>query len=67
MTKDGNLSEREMRTLNKAWGILSKWTEIQERDAESHGYEPDTDYCYTNAMYAVVGLCEFMNNYGKEA
>lgn len=63
MTKDGNLNKREMQTLNKAWEILSKWSEWAEEDADAHGYEADTDYCYSNAMAAVVGLCEFINNY----
>lgn len=65
MTKDGKLSKRDMDTLNKAWEILSRWTEIQEADAERHGYEPDTDYCYTNAMAAVAGLCEFIGEYER--
>ena len=63
MTKNGKLSNREMETLHKAWTILSRWTEVQEEDAERHGYEPDTDYVYSSAMNAVCGLCEFVNNY----
>lgn len=57
MTKDGKLNKREMETLNKAWAILSKWTEtMEEQDA-------DTTYEYDSAMNAVCGLCEFINNY----
>ena len=63
MTKDGKLSKRDMATLNRAWEILSRWTEWAENDAEGNGYEADTDYLYNNAMYAVAGLCEFVNGY----
>lgn len=63
MTSKGKLSKRDMATLNKAWDILSRWTEWAEADADEHGYEADTDYCYSSAMNAVVGLCEFLHNY----
>lgn len=63
MTKNGKLSKRDMATLNKAWEILSRWTEWAENDAESNGYEADTDCCYNDAMSAVVGLCDFIENY----
>ena len=61
--KNGKLSQREMATINKAWEILSAWTEWAEEDADKHGYEADTDYLYNHAMYAVAGLCEFVSNY----
>lgn len=61
--KNGQLSKREMQTIESAWEILSKWTEWVEKDAEKHGYEPDTDYCYSVAMNAVCGLCEFTESY----
>lgn len=60
MTKDGKLSKRDMATLDKAWEILSRWSEWAEKDAEAHGYEAETDYAYNSAMNAVVGLCEFI-------
>lgn len=63
MTKNGKLSKREMETLRRAWTILSDWTQWDEEDADANGYEADTDYCYTSAMNAVCGLCEFINNY----
>lgn len=63
MTKTGKLSKRELETLNKAWEILSRWSEKAEEDADRHGYEADTDYVYSSAMNAVCGLCEFINNY----
>lgn len=59
--KNGKLNQREMATLNSAWGILSRWADWAEEDAQKHGYEPDTDYAYNNAMYAVAGLCEFIS------
>lgn len=61
--KNGKLNKREMATLNKAWEILSRWSETAEEKADRNGYEADTDYLYSNAMTAVVGLCEFINNY----
>lgn len=63
MTKNGKLSKTEMATLNKAWAILSRWTEWAEADADKHGYETDTDFAYNNAMNAVCGLCEFISEY----
>lgn len=63
MTKDGKLSKRDMDTLNRAWEILSRWTERAEEDADRLGYEADTDYAYSSAMNAVCGLCEFIGNY----
>lgn len=66
MTNTGKLNKREMDTLNKAWTILSRWTEWAEEDADRLGYEADTDYAYSSAMNAVCGLCEFINNYEGE-
>ena len=66
MTKTGKLSKRELETLNKAWEILSRWSEVKERKAERNGYEVDTDCLYNDAMNAVAGLCEFVNNYKGE-
>lgn len=66
MTKTGKLNKRELETLNKAWEILSRWSEVKEREAERNGYEVDTDYLYNDAMNAVAGLCEFVNNYDVE-
>ena len=63
MNKNGKLSKYELATLNKAWGILSRWTEWADEDADNHGYEADADYTYSSAMNAVAGLCEFINNY----
>lgn len=65
MTKDGKLSKRDMECLNRAWDILSRWTEWAEEDADAHGYEADTSYEYSSAMNAVCGLCEFIRNYEK--
>ena len=61
MTKDGKLSKRDMSTLNKAWEILSDWTQVMEDDDDS----VLDDYVYSSAMNAVCGLCEFIQNYGK--
>lgn len=65
MTKNGKLSKRDMTTLNKAWEILSRWTEIYEgEEVEEDGcVDAEYEYLYSNAMTAVVGLCEFINNY----
>lgn len=63
--KNGNLSKSELATLEKAYSIMSKWTEWAEEDADFHGYEPDCDYAYTHAMYAVTGLCEFLSERGN--
>lgn len=57
MTKTGKLSKREMDTLNKAWEILSRWTEVAEDD------ETTDEWLYDMAMNAVAGLCEFVNSY----
>ena len=58
--RTGKLSKRDMDTLNKAWGILSRWTEIAED-------RPEIDeYLYDTAMNAVCGLCEFIENYEVE-
>jgi hypothetical protein len=70
MTKNGKLSKRDMAALNKAWGILSRWTEVYEADVceveESDDdccMDAEYEYLYDNAMTAVAGLCEFINNY----
>ena len=63
MTSKGKLSKRDMATLNKAWGILSKWTEVYEEVEEDGCVEAEYEYLYDNAMAAVAGLCEFVNNY----
>ena len=60
MTSKGKLSKRDMATLDKAWEILSRWSEKAEENNET-----DT-YLYDMAMSAVAGLCEFINEY-KEA
>lgn len=57
MTKTGKLNRREMETLNKAWEILSRWSEKAEDNDEVD------EYLYDVAMNAVAGLCEFVNNY----
>lgn len=61
MTKDGKLSKRDMNTLNRAWEILSDWTQVAE-DKDENIVD---DYVYSNAMSAVVGLCEFIGNYER--
>lgn len=63
MTKDGKLSKRDMEALNKAWGILSKWTEAAEERTDPNLMTGNEDYLYTHACYAITGLCEFINNY----
>ena len=65
MTKTGKLNKRELETLNRAWAILSKWTEIYEGESveEDGCIEPEYEYLYDNAMSAVCGLCEFVSNY----
>ena len=67
MTKNGKLSKRDIETLNRAWGILSRWTEIYESDSESEDccVDPDYEYMYDNAMAAVAGLCEFIHEYER--
>lgn len=62
MTKDGKLSKRDMATLDKAWEILSRWTEIyeQEEEQEDECVDPEYEYMYDSAMNAVCGLCEFI-------
>lgn len=57
MTKDGKLSKRDIQTLDKAWEILSRWSEKAEDNDEVD------EYLYDVAMNAVCGLCEFVNNY----
>ena len=59
MTKDGKLSKRDMDTLNRAWAILSRWTETEEESGNSD------EYLYDVAMNAVCGLCEFIGNYER--
>lgn len=49
--------------MNKAWTILSDWTQVTE-DRMEEGDDFD-DYVYSSAMNAVVGLCEFIGNYEK--
>lgn len=66
MTKDGKLSKREMDTLNKAWGILSKWADKAEEKTDPYLMTGNEDYLYTHACYAITGLCEFINNYEGE-
>ncbi len=62
--RTGKLSKRDMDTLNKAWDILSRWTEWAEDngmdDVQVSGYQYDV------AMNAVCGLCEFIENYEME-
>ena len=58
--KNGKLSKREMETLNRAWDILSRWTDYDEE----HGTQDE--YVYDVAMNAVAGLCEFINNYERQ-
>lgn len=67
MTKNGKLSKRDIQTLDKAWGILSKWTEIYENDNESEDgcVNSEYEYMYDNAMAAVAGLCEFIHEYER--
>ena len=62
VTKNGKLSKRDMNTLNKAWEILSDWTQVME----DNDADVEEDYVYSNAMSAVVGLCEFIGNYETE-
>lgn len=57
MTKAGKLSNREMETLNRAWDILSRWTEVAEDN------EATDEWLYDMAMNAMAGLCEFVSNY----
>lgn len=67
MTKTGKLSKRDMATLNKAWEILSDWSQLFEDKAIEEEHEELLEgYEYTSAMNAVCGLCEFITNY-KEA
>lgn len=60
MTKNGRLSNRDMATIEKAYEILSDWTQIIE---DKEGDEAWDDYVWNSAMNAVAGLCEFVNNY----
>lgn len=64
MTKTGKLSKRDMATLNKAWNILSDYT--QARDDNEDYNELCEDHLYINAMSAVCGLCEFIGNYEED-
>lgn len=61
--RNGKLSKRELETLNKSWGILSRWTEKMEEDNDIDTLDEEQDYLYTHACYAVTGLCEFIGNY----
>jgi len=63
MTKDGKLSKRDMATLERAWTLLSDWTQLVEDRANAKGEDPDCDPLFVSAMEAVVGLCEFVNCY----
>lgn len=63
MTKDGKLSKRDMAALNRAWEILSDWTQLVEDDANSKGEYPDENPLFGSAMNAVMGLCEFIGCY----
>lgn len=54
--RNGKLNKREMATLNKAWEILSRWTEGEEEAGRDDTYE------YDNAMAAVTGLCELITS-----
>jgi hypothetical protein len=60
MTKTGRLSNRDMAAIEKAYEILSEWTQIIE---DREGDDVWDDYVWSNAMNAVAGLCEFVNNY----
>lgn len=62
--RNGKLSKSEAATLRKALSIVSDWSAEFAADAEEHGYEPDTDEAYNHAMYAVVGLGEFLYEIG---
>jgi hypothetical protein len=48
-----------MDTLDRAWGILSRWTETEEEKGN------EDSYIYEVAMNAVCGLCEFVQNYSR--
>lgn len=63
MTKTGKLSKRDMAALNRAWEILSDWTQIVEDDATAKGEDPDDNPLFGSAMNAVMGLCEFIGCY----
>ena len=60
MTKTGKLNKRELETLDKAWEILSRWSEKAEDSDEVDAY------LYDVSMSAVASLCEFINNYEGE-
>lgn len=53
--RTGKLSKRELETLNKAWGIVSRWMDW----ADEHDVDTE-DYQYESAGNAVCGLCEFI-------
>ena len=59
--KTGKLSNRELDTLNTAWRILSRWTEVEESKEDRNEWVDR--YIYDCAMNAVCGLCEFITNY----
>ena len=63
MTSKGKLSKRDLDCLNRAWGILSDWTQIVEDDAIAKGEDPDENPLFGSAMNAVMGLCEFVGCY----
>lgn len=52
-----------MAALDRAWGILSDWTEAVADKADERGKDPYEDYAYSCAMSAVAGLCEFLGTY----
>ena len=63
MTKDGKLNKKEMIALNRAWEILSDWTQLVEDRAVARGEYPDENPLFGSAMNAVMGLCEFVGCY----
>jgi len=63
MTKDGKLNKREMAVINRAWEVLSDWTQLVEDKAVARGEDPDDNPLFGSAMNAVMGLCEFIGCY----
>lgn len=61
MTKDGKLSKRDMDTLNRAWGIISRWLDW----ADENDVDPE-DYQYESVGNAVCSLCEFIGMENRE-
>lgn len=59
--RTGKLSKRDMETLNKAWGIVSRWLDW----ADENDVDPE-DYQYESAGNAVCGLCEFIGMENRE-